>query len=373
MFEEDKFLLEELKVTRNLQDKTVEGYKYAIISYTEYCEQSMCSLIDEAEQEEIQGVRWKMRRLRKRLLGFRAYLMEKYDYASTVNIRFKLILTIYRHFEIELQPLPPISTRNKEKEFVMYENLPTMDIIRKAVAVSDLKMKAIILFIASSGTDRAGTTNLTVNDFLIATKEYHNTDDIQEALLRLDESEDIIPTWKLRRQKTNKEYFTFSTPESTQAIVNYLSNTSRRLKGSSLLFDITPNYLTSRLGDLNARLQLGKVGKYNRFRCHMLRKFHASQLATGINALTRTEIDALQGRSKENVHKSYYMDNPLDLKKKYARNIDKVTIFSTKKTISSESKEYQELLDKYERLQADIKEAARQEVKNILQELGYKL
>lgn len=41
-------------------------------------------------------------------------------------------------------------------------------------------MKAIILFMSSSGCARRETLNLTVMDYMNATKEYHNTDNIME-------------------------------------------------------------------------------------------------------------------------------------------------------------------------------------------------
>ena len=39
-------------------------------------------------------------------------------------------------------------------------------------------MKAIILFISSSGCARQETLNITIQDFIEATHEYHNSNDI---------------------------------------------------------------------------------------------------------------------------------------------------------------------------------------------------
>ncbi len=371
MYDEDNILLQELKVTRNLRPATVTSYKYAIKSYTDYLQQSMTSLLEEAEQDELSGIRWKDRRIRLHLMGFRTYLLQQYSYYSTVHGKFNRILSVYRHYEIELQPLPPISTKSTKRTVIDYKDLPSKTIIKKAASVSDLQMRAVILFVASSGTARYETSHLTIRDFINATSDYHSSKDIPDVLAELDLQDDVIPTWRVHRQKTNKDYFTFSTPESTEAIVNYLLNSDRQLTPDSSLFDISARYLTAKFSRLNDRLGLGKVGSNRKFRQHMLRKFHATQLSTGINALTRTEIDSLQGRSKEIIHQSYYMDSPYDLKKKYINNIDKVTIFNTGREISEDSIEYQELLRKYNQLQEDIKEAARDEVKKILIDLGY--
>ena len=78
----------------------------------------------------------------------------------------------------------------------MHEN------IKKALRRSDSEMKAIILFMTSSGSARRETLNLTINDFINATKDYHDSNDIHEIIKLLERRNDIIPTWKLKRQKT---------------------------------------------------------------------------------------------------------------------------------------------------------------------------
>ena len=73
---------------------------------------------------------------------------------------------------------------------------------------------------------------------------------------------------------------------------------------------------------INEKLNLGKVGTYNKFRSHMLRKFHASSLYNSENGLSLEEIDALQGRRKDSTHSSYFMENPKNLKIKYINSLD---------------------------------------------------
>ena len=43
----------------------------------------------------------------------------------------------------------------------------------------------------------------------------------------------------------------------------------------------------------------------------MLRKFHASSLYNHENGLSLEEIDALQGRGKDNTHSAYFMEDPI--------------------------------------------------------------
>ena len=94
-----------------------------------------------------------------------------------------------------------------------------------------------------------------------------------------------------------------------------------------IVFDINLYYLNKFFMSINDELNLGKAGTYNRFRSHMLRKFNASALYNADNGLSLDEIDALQGRSKDKTHNSYFMENPNALKNKYVEALPSITIF----------------------------------------------
>lgn len=370
MIVEDKKILQEIRQSKNLTLSSIRNYECAMRQYTTYNQMSMYELLREAEAEEETGVRWKHRQIRRRLIGFRAYLLQKYEYKATTKTYLARILTIYRYYEIELQALPSVSTNNKPNTQIKYEDLPTRDIIRRAVNNTDSQMRAIILFMASSGTARTETTNLTIQDFIQATSEYHNKTSIYEVLEELDPNLDIVPCWKIHRQKTNKDYYTFSSPESSRALIDYLCGCERSLTNDSSLFGIGHLYLTQKFIHLNDRLGLGKVGHNRRFRPHMLRKFHASQLSQGENALPVNLIDTLQGRGKTQVHRAYFLDNPSDLKRKYQSNMHRLFILEEKRDTTNE---FAELQKKYDELKQNIQKEARNEVRKMLLELGYEL
>ena len=371
IYEEDKKLLQEISTAKNLNKNTISNYRSSIKQYTQCIGKSMTELLIEAETEEEQGIRWKKRKIRTHLIQYRAHLIDKYEYEGTIRVYLTKILAIYRHYEIELQPLPQVSTRDKTQTMVKYVDLPDKEIIRRAINIADPQLRAIILLITSTGMGRTETTNLTIQDFIQATSEYHNKTDIHEVLQELDPNNDIIPTWQVHRQKTNKDYYTFSTPESTRAILYYLYDTHRDLTNQDSLFGIKPDYLGRKFRNINKRLGLGKVGAYNRFRPHMLRKYHASQLNQGKHKLSLDEVDSLQGRGKSGTRASYFLSNPEDLRRKYCLNMGELLILEAEK--KSNDSELLELQRRYDELQANIKEAARLEVKKILEELGYKL
>ena len=327
MNDNDKKILEILSKTRNLAFKTMQSYKNAMNLYVIYQNKSFDDLLKEAENEEEKSIRWKNRKLKQRLINFRMYLQQNY-LISTAKVYFQRILTIYRHFEIEIHDLPPISTKSaKIPRPITFEDLPTKAMIKDAIKIANPIMKAIILFISSSGCARRETLNLTINDFINATYEYHKTDNINNALTTLNELDFIIPIFKIRRQKTNKFYFTFCSHEASRAIVDYLINLDYNLTPVDKLFNLNLYYWNKYFNNINEELNLGKVGEYNKFRSHMLRKFHASSLYNVNGGLTLSEIDALQGRGKNSTHASYFMENPQKLKEKYINSLKAITIF----------------------------------------------
>ena len=350
----DAELLEYLQKTRNIGDNTLASYKTYIKEYSKVNHNMfMVNLIKEAEQEEDEGIRWKHRKIKQRLMQYRAYLYDTHAY-STAKSRFGKILTVYRHFDIEIHKLPPINTRNDTTEHISFKDLPDKEIINEAINISNPLMKAIILFISSSGCARAETLSLTVNDFIQATSEYHNDTNIYAVLNQLKDRNDIIPMFKMKRIKTNKYYFTFCSPEASSSICNYLLSLNKKIRPDDPLFQISGQQFILSFKRINEKLNLGKVGKNNRFRSHMLRKFHSSMLFD--DGLSEEIIDSLQGRGKDSTHRSYFMDNPLRLRERYIEHMNAITINLDVNSVDFKSPEYikmeQELQEKTEEVQS---------------------
>ena len=101
MYAEDKKILQEIQQSKNLSPASITNYESALKQYTKYCKKSMTDLLKEAETEEETGTRWKHRTIRKRLIGFRAYLLNQYEYKATTKTYLARIQTIYRYYEID--------------------------------------------------------------------------------------------------------------------------------------------------------------------------------------------------------------------------------------------------------------------------------
>ena len=351
-------ILNEIHHAKTHSPSAKKVFRNAVKQYCNQQQLNLHQLIKEADQEEDQRIRWRDRKLKQRLLNFRQHLIENYK-KNTVQSYFNSIKSIYQFYEIEIGDLPPLNLKNvNTPEPINYVDLPTKDIIKKALKIADPRMKAIILFMSSSGCAKKETLNLTIQDFIDATNEYHNTNDIYEVIQQLKDRDDIIPMFRLKRQKTNKYYYTFCSPEAVQAIILYLLKVDQELKKDKKLtpkdklFPIHEDYVTILFIELNNTLKLGKKGTYNRFRSHMLRKFHASQLYNA--GLSLEEIDALQGRGKDPTHSSYFLEDPKKLREKYIDHLDCLTINLDVNKIDIKSPEFIQLETENQNLRSDL-------------------
>jgi len=303
--------------TRNLKKSTINGYASALKLYASFCKSRLEDLLKEAHREEEKRVLLKNRQIKNHLIGYRSYLLRNLS-PGTARTYFTKIKTFYSHFEVEL-PYLPDAKYGVDYE-IHYDDLPTKNHIQKALSISSCEMRAIILFMATSGTAKAETLSLTVHDFIKATKDYHDNNGLDNILNSLEERDDIVPTWYLKRIKTDKFYYTFNHPEATKEIVKYLKS-REKIDRDDKLFPLSPSLLLSRFQRINDSLGLGFKGKYRFFRSHTLRKFHASNIG-----LSAENIDSLQGRSKNIVHETYIKPNPEKLKRIYIKAMDNLSL-----------------------------------------------
>ena len=344
--------MEEIHIVKNHSDCTKLVYKQAIGKYTTFCEKSMEELIEEAESEEDAGIRWKKRKLKRRLLSFRQYLIDNYS-LNTAKSLFQPILVIYKYFEIEVFDLPKINRKSvKVAKPIEFKDLPDKKIIRNALEIANPRMKAIIYFMASSGCARRETLNLTIGDYVDALSEYTNKTDIYDILSEIKTTDDIIPTFNVLRQKTNKYYTTYCSPEAVKAINIYLLSREDRLTNDSPLFKIEQIYFNKSFKKINDELGLGNRGIYARFRSHMLRKFHASALYN--DGMSIDKVNDLQGKVKNKTDSAYFMTNPEDLKYEYIKHLSAVTINEEVKKLSIKSPEFIQMENEKNKLETEL-------------------
>ena len=284
LWEDD--MIENYLLNRDINEKSEKNVVYMLYKYCNLQKMTPTELIEEARSEQKQYEYHSERNLQKRLFKFRKYLKtEKYS-SLYAKYCMRTVLSFYRAFEV---PLPEI----KMKKFPVYrkkiDDLPTDDEIRKILRIANPQLKAIILLIATSGMDGNTVRQLKYQDFYDALK--HEVEDLGNNQLDI---ETIIEktrgltnniTWKVVRTKVEDfEFFTCSTPEANNAILNYLlrkppesldSPLFRSKNSNGPVLDTT---MMGNLGSLNRRAGLKKVRGYWKVHAHSLRSYFASKM-----------------------------------------------------------------------------------------------
>jgi integrase len=316
----DENILQEFQHTRRLKPQTMKGYKDAVRIYTTFNTLTLEELLDEAMNEEKDRLPWIDRTLKKRLEDFRTYLYDNYS-KKTARIHFGRIKTIYLHYYIEIHKLPEIQAEDKQAP-ISYKDLPTVQILRKALNISEPMIRALILFMVSSGCAKKETRHLTIQDFIDATSDYHNKSEICDVINALKDQDDIVPIFHLYRHKTKKWFYTCCTPEATEAIIHHLVkllNNHANLQPTDRIFNINKDYFNNYFKEINTALGLGKVRNFNRFTSHMLRRYHASALQN--DGLDKDTVNTLQGKGQNPTDAAYFKVNPVKLKEKYMEHM----------------------------------------------------
>lgn len=310
-------IIKEITTYKNLRPKSVQNIKTVTQQYTTLHNKNLAELIEEAEQEEQQGLKKHQKKLTQRLLRYREHLEERGLQPSTIHTKLAIIESIYRYHEIQT---PHIQTREARRTNETIHDIPNHEQITRAIKTSKhAKMRALITLISSSGITVKDILHLTVADFIEATQEYHHGGRITDILTTLSERNDVIPTWDITRIKTNTPYITFNTPECTEYTLEHLWEQYRKhgLSMNTPLFGSSESTIVHSFSRLNDKLGYGynKKGTQRFFHSHSLRKYFINTLHDmGVDMLT---VEFMVGHRIAQVQDAYYRVNPERMKEKY--------------------------------------------------------
>ena len=347
--------------SRGLTESYHRKIRLVFNHYSKYQGATLQELIDEADMEEEQGIRWKRRKIKKRLINYMNYC-KKNMLLSSAKGYFGIIKSFYTHNEIELGQLPRWNNKNANiPDPITSKDMLTKPLIREALKIANHTMRPIILLEASAGMTRSDVLGLTVSDFLKATYEYHHMTNIQDAVNHmLNTDKEVIGTFHLRRQKNNKYFITFSSPEANIEICKYLKLRDQRnhkyhrplLTDIDRLFKISGTVYIDKFTELNNALNRGRRGTYGQIRGHMLRKFHATQLEKF--GMSRSQVNVLQGKSNNAVDDVYFIEDESTLRSEYLKAMKGILIYTDVKKVTEYSPEYQQLKEENEKYQNQI-------------------
>ena len=324
--ENSKELLNKFFQERNIKTATQKGYIASMGKWFNHVDYNdLQENIDTYIKEEDNRIPTRDRRIKKEMLGFREHLINDKSIKSAKSVRsyFSKVGTVFRHFGLEIPSLPQVKM---DKGYVSnYNDLPTHEMLRNACEQSPVDLKAIILFMSSSGSAKAETLSITVGMFLEGCADYleeiPTEQNIPETIKALSDKHDIVPLIYLRRVKTDKWYYTCCSPEASYIIIESLK-IRKNLQWNDKLFDYTSSLILTKFQEINDNNNWGYVGAYRRFRSHALRKFMASNIG-----LPRDQVDSLQGRSKDMIQEAYFKQDPQSLKKIYMDNMNRIMIY----------------------------------------------
>lgn len=341
--------------SRNTKKSTKEVYTKRIRIYSNFIGKTPTELIEEAEEEEEERIRMRNRKIKRYFIDFIKHMKEGDKSPNYISSMMTTIRSFYSSMEIEL---PKVSSNIKETEqLVTINDIPTKEHIRKALKHSNIKYRAIILLMMSSGMGSSEIRNLTLKDYLDSLKiTKYDLSDVGELTKKLKQREKEIPTWSIRRFKTGMPYVTFSSPESVKAINDYIDH--RYEKGRTFkdiddyLFEnngvqMRKKSMVANFARINDLCGFGFFKRQRFFRSHALRKFFASTLKNnGIDNLTS---EWLIGHKINIITDAYIKPDIYRMKKDYLDVLPHLSLEEVE-TKTVHSPEYQDLLEKNEDL-----------------------
>ena len=347
----------------DISESTMTGYINALQRYVEYTCLSLTKLVEEAQAEETKNVPKEKRQVGIRLRGFRKHLKELNLAPASIRRMIAGVRSFYVNgYSIEL---PVLGKDRALAGKVKQENkgIPSKDEIIKVLDIADMREKAIILGITSSGLSTKDFVNLRVKDFREGYDE-----------------ETSITVLDLRRAKTKQDFVTFFSEEATKTINEYLrwrerdkpetahpdilSGWEKHLIDSGEDYLICKKYVPSayletRNEELRRESESGlqtvfrqlsnragiarSKGTWNMFRAHKLRSWFYSQLLN--NSCPQDVAEVFMGHVSKlgSSGGTYYSAIIPKLKEAYLEFMPHLALLSPVETKVIESGSYKEL------------------------------
>lgn len=347
---------------RGLAPSSIRLYTIALQKYVNFTGLTLKNLLEEAEAEEDQNIRFRKRKISNYLVDFKKYLEES-DYSK--NYRSQIFISVtafYNEYDIEL-PRPKHRKSRKDKKPETIDDIPNMDEIQKAIEDCNPLYKAIATLGLSSGMGRAEITSLTFKNFYDALSLDPYPETIPEIIRTVKEKGDLIPLWSIERIKTGNPYFTFSSPENVDKIVDYLdflhtkhpnykpNSQDKLFRNINLNQSLEPQSISAYFRTVNKRCGFRIVGNSILVRPHSLRKYFATTLEK--NKMPHLATRWLMGHSIDSTTSAYFKADPEAVKQDYIEVMGQL-MTNRVKTI---------VIDKYEEVS--------QELEDVKSELAY--
>jgi len=287
------------------------NYEVGLRKFAEFHGMNIMALLEEAEDDVINKVVPRRQRIVKRLTDYNLWLTDNYSQNSK-HVYLAVVKSFYKTYGVTIPRIGKTKQTQRIKPENKYTGFDNIEISRHLKACMNLRDRALILLITSSGLAKNELRNLKRSDF-------EGKQDIEG-----------ITTFELVRQKTDYEFITFCTPEATRAIQDYLKtrddddlhlfvtvglnhhSTGRHKKISESGWSFIFRHLSARLGFKKTK------GQYIPIRSHNYRKFFQSTLQNGGCPIWL--VDYWMAHKGDNVvRNAYHLGDVEKLKEQYLK------------------------------------------------------
>jgi len=340
---EENILVQDFFTSIEAAKNTRRNYLRGLQHFTDLIGLTPDELIESAEQEILDGVLMRKRKIKSHLLRFKEYLESK-NYAPTSRSSWTAAVhSFYAAHDIDL---PRLKTRGGQPLLKNNKPLPTRDDIKNMLAHATPRMRAMILTLSSSGMAQNEMRHVTFGQFMDG------------------RDNDNITTLHVRRLKVNYDYITFLSPEATEAVLVYIADRERRegrkLGRNALIFATRTGKPTDRRDIVRAFARVAEqcgieneAGTFNRVRPHALRKFFYSTLLNNGADIFFTKF--LMGHTVDQTHEAYFRADAQKLKERYMKFVPFLSIEDVEARVI-ESLEYADLKADHEMMSERVQE-----------------
>ena len=324
----------------------------------------------------------------------------------TINYQTTVIKTFLKYYKIKIPTLKKLEDDSEQW------NLLTKEDLKFVLDDSNILHKSLITFLLSSGLRIGDALNLTIGDFMEATKEYHNFIEVDDFIDNAPE--DMIGYWEFDPKKTKRysiQCQTFNSAESSNYILQSLrriktqyipykqkeSKTTIKMSKNDALFGsrsghykehIIPNSISrqfTKKGDklkewnqlkIQKQIEEGKISqedyekelkKIPKFHAHACRKYFDTIISKNCGDIRICTI--LEGhRSPIRTDKSYIKKDKDELKEAYLKALEDLTIEKINPKLLT-NKQVTELEGKINKLEQETEEKD-QYIKQLEQEIA---
>ena len=343
----DEFLDERINFKKSSKDM----YIYQVATYCYFHQKRIDDLIKEYKSNQNESIkREKDYKVRNDIKQYAKHMINNSQAKNTILNKIKRIKIFLKDNGVYIPNLNIDLTKYKDtKGFFTKRDLPTKEMIKLAINDANLKHKAIFAWVYTTGSARQETALLTVQRFLDGISEFCESNSPRAMIEELDGKTDdennmVVPIIYMEREKTVYPYYTVTTPECVQIIIDYIKSKPSLLNNTEqTLFGIQPDAISSAFKSTNLKFGWGKKGRYNYFGCHRLRHNHFTQIKD------KNLANRLEGRRvKDKITQTYdHNDDPEELRKGYIEEMSKFAIFN-RYDVMVNSEAYRQLKEELE-------------------------